>query len=92
MANAETTVLISSFVTLGSTVGGHLAQTSTLPSDKVIIGGFFAMLLCSILAEFGDGELGAALAVLIGGSAFVLYGLPAINSKTQTPSKAKAKK
>jgi hypothetical protein len=90
--NAETIVLTSSFVTLGSTVGGHLAQTGNLPQDRVIIGGFFAMLLCSILAEFGDGELGSALSVLIAGTAFVIYGLPAINSKTVTPTKTKAKK
>ena len=89
--NAETTVLTASFVTLGSTVGGHLYQYGTLPEDRVIIGGFFAMLACSILAEMGDGELGSALAVLIAGSAFVLYGLPAITKATTKPKTAPTK-
>ncbi|MGA2655834.1 MAG: hypothetical protein ABSF18_07680 [Gammaproteobacteria bacterium] len=73
-------VLTSTGVLLGSTVGGHLAQYGTWPSEQVIVGGFFAMLGCSILAEV-NGELGEALAILIAGSALVIYGIPAINNK-----------
>lgn len=85
--DAENVVLTSTFVTLGSTVGGHLAETSNFPSSRVIVGGFFAMLLCAIVAEV-NGELGGALSVAIAGTAFVMYGLPAINSEYKKPKPA----
>lgn len=80
MANSENIVLTSTLVLLGSTIGGPLVEGKGLPPSKTIIGGFLAMLLCSILAEF-DGDLGSTLAVVIAGQGFILYGLPAINGK-----------
>jgi|SRR5215472_597782 len=80
---SDSVVITSAFVGMGSTIGGSLATKSSLPPNRMIIGGFFAFMGCGLIAEFSD-EVGAGLAVLIAGTMFIMYGLPAINSVLNT--------
>jgi hypothetical protein len=74
---AQQLVVVATFVTMGSTTGAALRGTEKLPDTKIIVGGFFAMLGCSLLTEF-DTRLGLGLATAIAGTAFITYGLPTL--------------
>lgn len=72
--------MLATFITIGSTSGAELRgikKAANLHPSRTIVGGFFAMLGCSILAEFAP-SAGAYLAILVSGVAFFTYGLPAI--------------
>lgn len=79
---AQEIIVLTTFITLASTSGAELKgieKAKNLHPSRTIVGGFFAMLGCSILAEAAP-EAGAYLAVLVSGTAFFAYGLPAIES------------
>lgn len=89
MISGQPVVLTAGAITLGSTVGSDLRNGNGLDPSK-IVGGFLAILLCSVIAEV-DTELGAGLAIALAGTAFVTYGIPALNGeKTFTPAQQKA--
>lgn len=79
---AQEIIVLATLVTLASTSGAELkgiSKAKNLHPSKTLVGGFFAMLGCSILAEVAP-EAGAYLAVLVSGTAFFAYGLPTIES------------
>jgi hypothetical protein len=81
-ARAQQIIVLCTLVTLGSTSAAELKgipKAVNLHPSRTLIGGFFAMLGCSILAEFAP-SAGAYLAVLVSGTAFFAYGLPTIES------------
>lgn len=81
-ARAQQIVLLSTFVTLSSTSAAELKgvkKAQHLHPARTVIGGFFAMLGCSIVAEFAP-SVGAYLAVLVAGVAFFEWGLPTLES------------
>lgn len=88
---AQQLVILATFITIGST---SLAELKSIPQAKnlhphrTIVGGFFAMLGCSILAEAAP-ETGAYLALIVAGTAFVTYGLPTTESYFSQPKKVK---
>jgi hypothetical protein len=81
--NGEPVVLTATLITLASTTGSDLRTGEKSLNPKHIVGGFLAMALCAVIAEV-DGELGAGLAIAIAGTAFVQFGLPAIQAKPTT--------
>lgn len=90
---AQQLVVVATFVTLGSTSAAALRGTQKLPDTKIIVGGFFAMMGCSLITEL-DVKIGLGLATLIAGTAFVTYGLPTLNGyfgAKPTPAKATKK-
>lgn len=90
-ARAQQIVVLCTFITLASTSGAELkgiSKAKGLHPSRTLVGGFFAMLGCSILAEFAP-SAGAYLAVLVSGTAFFAYGLPTIESYYEQPTKAK---
>jgi hypothetical protein len=83
---AQEIIIICTFITLASTSGAELKgikKAAKLHPQRTIVGGFFAMLLCSLLAEVAP-EAGAYLAILVSGVAFFGYGLPTIESYYET--------
>ena len=52
--------------------------TAATNTHRAIVGAFFAMAGCSIIANFSP-EAGVGLAVLVAGGAFFTYGLPTIS-------------
>jgi hypothetical protein len=86
---AQQIIVIATLVTIGSTSGAELkgiSKAKNLHPSHTLVGGFFAMLGCSILAEVAP-SAGAYLAILVGGGAFFAYGLPTIESYYGQPSK-----
>jgi hypothetical protein len=79
---AQQIIVLATLITIGSTSGAELKgikKAANLHPSRTIVGGFFAMLGCSILAEFAP-SAGAYLAILVSGVAFFTYGLPTIES------------
>jgi hypothetical protein len=79
---AQQIIVLCTFITIASTSGAELKgikRAANLHPSRTIVGGFFAMLGCSILAEVAP-QAGAYLAVLVSGVAFFNYGLPTIES------------
>ena len=79
---AQQLIVLATFITIGSTSVAELKgipPAKSLHPHRTIVGGFFAMLGCSIIAEI-DPRTGAGLAALVAGGAFVRYGIPTINS------------
>lgn len=92
---AQEIIVLCTFVTLASTTSAEfkgVPQAKELHPARTIVGGFFAMLLCSIFAEAAP-EAGAYLAILVAGGVFFKFGLPTIESyyETSTPKKVKKK-
>jgi hypothetical protein len=91
-SRADQLIVISLFVLLASTVGGHLAEGKREAKGKGkgehfgrrITGGFLTMLFASLFAEIAP-EVGALLAISIASYAFFHDGLPVIVKKTATP-------
>jgi hypothetical protein len=83
---ATSAVLISTIVTIGSTTGYSLTSEKKLPANKTLVGGFFAMMGCAVLAEI-DPNIGGPLAIAIALTAFSLYGIPTLNHYFTNPSK-----
>lgn len=82
--NAQRFIVVMTLITLGSTVGATLKQPPKAkinPSriHRYIFGGFAAMWISSVIADF-DYRLGMTLAGLVAGGAFFTYGLPTIIS------------
>lgn len=91
---AQSIIVLCTFITIASTSAAELKgiqKASNLQPKRTIVGGFFAMLLCSIFAEVAP-SAGAYLAILVSGVAFFTYGLPTIESYYQEPTKKVAKK
>lgn len=79
---AQQLVVLAAFITIGSTSLAELKaipQAKNLHPHRTLVGGFFAMLGCSIVAEV-DPQTGAYLALLVAGGTFVRFGLPTIES------------
>ena len=79
---AQQLIVMMLFITVGSTSLAELKgipQASKLHPHRTIVGGFFAMLGCSVLAEVNP-DFGAYLAMLVAGTTFFKYGLPTIES------------
>lgn len=85
---AEQIIVISLFVMMASTVGGSLAghknksRTGKIESNqkyygKAISGGFFTMLVLSLLAEVAP-DPAAYMSVAVSSYAFLHYGAPAV--------------
>jgi len=90
-ARAQEIIVIATLITLASTSGAELQgikKAKNLKPGRTIVGGFFAMLGCSILAEVAP-EAGAYLAVLVAGGAFFRYGLPALEEIMASSSQGK---
>jgi uncharacterized membrane protein AbrB (regulator of aidB expression) len=87
---AEQIIVISLIVMLASTVGGSLAEEkakgSKIQKEKYfgrkIVGGFFAILLTSLLSEVAPAPA-AYMSVTMSTYAFFHYGLPAINKNSK---------
>lgn len=79
---AQQIVVLAAFITIGST---SLAELKGIPKAKslhpshTIVGGFAAMLGCSIIAEFAP-STGAYLSMMVAGGVAIKYGLPTIES------------
>jgi len=68
----------------------HRRKTSQVANThRAIVGGFFAMAGCSVIAMFAP-DAGVGIAALVAGGAFVVYGLPTI-SNYFTPEEGKKK-
>lgn len=84
-SGAQQGIVLLTLVTVGSTSSAYLIGTKTKPQinektvRKTIVGGFAAMLLCSMLAE-ADPLAGISLALLISGGVFIKYGLPSLTA------------
>jgi hypothetical protein len=81
-AKAQQIIIIAAFITIASTSLAELKgvpQAKTLKPHRTIVGGFFAFVGCSIIAEF-DPKTGMLLALMVSGGTFVKYGLPTIES------------
>jgi hypothetical protein len=79
---AQQIIVLATFITLASTSGAELKgipKANKLHPSRTIVGGFFAMLGCSILAEVAP-SAGAYLSILVAGTTFFSYGLPTIES------------
>lgn len=88
---AQQIVILATFITLVSTTSAEwkgIPKAKHLEAKRTIVGGFFAMLLCSILAEFSP-SAGAYMAILVSGGAFFAYGLPTIESYYEPAKKVK---
>ncbi len=87
---AQKLIILATFITIGSTTANVLRppkkQKTQLKEHRVIIGGFFAMVGCSILAEF-DPKLGVGIAALVTGGAFFNYGLPVLEESFKEEKK-----
>jgi len=81
-------------VTIGSTAGASLYKPKSVKKEiklhRVIAGGFFAMMISSVLVE-ADPKLGVGLAVLVAGGAFIAYGLPTLQESFTSQEKRKTK-
>ncbi len=53
--------------------------TSEINTHRAIVGAFFAMAGCSVIANFAP-EAGVGIAALVAGGAFFFYGLPTITA------------
>lgn len=82
---AQQAIVLMTLVTIGSSTSAYLLGTKTKPAvnektvRKTVVGGFAAMLLCSMLAE-ADPLAGVSLALLVGGGVFIKYGLPTLTA------------
>jgi len=79
---AQEIIVTCLLITLASTAGSKLQgnkKAQSLDTNRVIVGGFLAMLSCSLLAEAAP-KAGAYLAILVSGGAFFTYGLPTLES------------
>lgn len=88
---AQQIIVLCTLITIGSTSGAELkgiSKAKNLHPSRTLVGGFFAMLGCSILAEFAP-SAGAYLAILVSGGAFFTYGLPTIESYYEPTKKVK---
>ena len=87
---AQKLIVLATFVTVGSTTANVLRQPKKqkkpLKEHRVLIGGFFAMVGCSLLAEV-DPTLGVGIAVLVTGGAFFNYGLPVLEESFKEEKK-----
>lgn len=91
---AQEIIVLAAFITIASTSLAELKgvpEAKTLHPQKTIVGGFFAMLGCSIIAEL-DPKTGMLLAVMVSGGVFIKYGLPTIESYYAPPAKKKGKR
>jgi len=79
---AQQIIVTATFVTIAST---SLAELKAIPKaaglkpSHTIVGAFFAMLGCSIIAEL-DPRTGAYLAIMVAGGVAINYGLPTLES------------
>lgn len=92
-SRAQQVIILATFITIGSTSLAEMKgipQARTLHPHRTVIGGFFAMLGCSIIAEI-DPRTGMYLAILVSGGTFVRFGLPTIESYYGTEKKVKKK-
>lgn len=64
--------------------------TATVNTHRAIVGGFFAMAGCSVIASFAP-EAGVGIAALVAGGAFFFWGLPVIEEYFLTPKELAAK-
>lgn len=64
--------------------------TSTVNTHRAIVGGFFAMAGCSVIASFAP-DAGVGIAALVAGGAFFFYGLPVLENYFLTPKELAAK-
>lgn len=83
-ADPQRTIVVLTIITLASTVGATLKQPPKAKIDpsrihRYIFGGFAAMFVASVIADF-DPKLGVSLAGIAAGGAFFVYGLPTIIS------------
>lgn len=82
-SKAQQYIVIATFITLASTIAGsQIHPKGSKPIRNIrhtVVGGFFAMLGCSIIAEV-DPLAGVGLAVLVSGGAFLAYGLPSLET------------
>lgn len=88
---AQEIIVLCTLITIGSTSAAELKgipKAGNLHPARTLVGGFFAMLGCSILAEFAP-SAGAYLAILVSGTAFFTYGLPTIETYYQPPKPQK---
>lgn len=65
-------------------------STVQVNTHRAIVGGFFAMAGCSVIAMFAP-EAGVGLAALVAGGAFFFYGLPVIENYFLTPQELESK-
>lgn len=90
--NAQKLIVLATFITLGSTGGAYLVKPKEVKQEiklhRAIAGGFFAMMGCSIVAEF-EPVAGVGLAALVAGGAFFTYGVPALNEYYEEGTKKK---
>jgi hypothetical protein len=93
---AQQIIVTATFVTIAST---SLAELKGIPKAKnlkpahTIVGGFFAMLGCSVIAEI-DPRTGAYLAIMVSAGVAINYGLPTIESyygNTSKPTRSRKK-
>ena len=82
--SAQQLIIVSLMITLASTGGAASnSKVKTKPKNKPggeFVAGFFAMLGCSLIADYVSPEAGAGIAVMVAGVAFTTYGLPTIES------------
>jgi hypothetical protein len=88
---AQKLIVLATFITLASTTGALLKkpkkieeevkkkQKKELKAHRIIVGGFMAMLFCSLIAEVSP-QIGVGIASLVTAGAFGEYGLPTILS------------
>lgn len=91
---AQQIIITATFVAIASTTLAELKgikQAKNLKPSHTIVGGFFAMMGCSIIAEV-DPKTGAYLAIMVAGGIAIKFGLPTIESfyeKEQSKKKVK---
>ena len=93
-AKAQEIVVICLFITVASTSGAELRAINAaknLHPHRTLVGGFFAMVVNSIVAEI-DAPTGAFLAIATAGYTFFRYGIPTIESYYSKQEKEKQKK
>lgn len=93
--NAQKLIVLATIITLGSTGAAYFKPVPyKLPINpkRAFLGGFAAMFISAILADF-DSRLGVLLAWLVAGGAFIGYGLPFIQtySESETPKQKQEK-
>jgi hypothetical protein len=79
---AQKLIILATFVTLGSTIGAAAKKPKSMKTEikirRAVVGGFFAMMICSFIAE-ANTEIGVGLAATVAGTTFFQYGLPVLN-------------
>jgi hypothetical protein len=90
---AQQIIVTAAFVTIASTSLAELKgikQASKLKPARTIVGGFFAMVGCSIIAEV-DPKTGAYIAIMVAAGTAIHFGLPTIESYYETKPTVKGK-